>query len=425
MNQMLTTTSEQDFQDLIRVRFHDDPDWIQERRLLAAHGYFELDWPHLERTPLKKRRLEQISVLETIDAPPATSMPSIPGAYIQLVNNHVAAQSLPDDLSQQGIILLSMRDAVVQVPDMVKPYLGSIISDNHDKMNALNGALWQNGIFLHIPANLPETVHVTIQSFASSEISALMTRHLIVCEKGSHVIVTERLQSDPGLERMLVSQNTEIVVKEGAHVQYGAIQLCSSQVEGFIHRSARVAQDALLEWNIGEFGAGLLVSDHVSLLEEPGASTKSVTVFFGSEHQHQDYTAKSYHQAPHTTSDIVARGVMKGHARSIFTGLTQIEAGAKGSDGRQREQTLMLSDDARADAIPSLIIDERDVFAAHAASAGPIDKLALFYLTSRGLTPKEAERMIVHGFLAPVIDSIPLQGLRDEVWAAVEGKIRQ
>lgn len=84
----------------------------------------------------------------------------------------------------------------------------------------------------------------------------------------------------------------------------------------------------------------------------------------------------------------------------------------------------MLSDQSRADAIPSLVIDERDVFAAHAASAGPVDKAAIFYLTSRGLTEDEAVRLIVHGFLAPVIDSIPHAGLRDEVWTAVERKIR-
>jgi Fe-S cluster assembly protein SufD len=84
----------------------------------------------------------------------------------------------------------------------------------------------------------------------------------------------------------------------------------------------------------------------------------------------------------------------------------------------------MLSDAARADAIPSLIIDERDVYAAHAASAGPLDKAALFYLMSRGLPESEARRLMIEGFLSPVIDSIPLESVRHHVWSAVERKIR-
>ena len=420
---ILDQTSQAELNSLVEERFGHEPEWSLKRRREAVHALLNLDWPRLERTPLKKRKLDQIALFQAVPAPGVRPTPAPDGwAEIWLDNNQVVSVSVPDTLSQKGVRLEALNEALGD-PE-VEAQLGRLLGQDEDKVAALNGALWQGGVFLRVPAHLREVVQVSIRCHATAEAQAVFSKNLIICGSKSHVVVTQRLETDDGGMKTMLSENTEIIVEDGGRVEFGAIQQCAPTVEGFIHRSGALGHDAVLNWNIGEFGSGLVVSDHVSHLNEPGASTASTTVFFGAGSQHQDYSAKSYHHAPHTTSNMVARGVMKNKARSVFTGLTQIEAGAKGSDGRQKEQTLMLSGDARADAIPSLIIDERDVFAAHAASAGPIDRAAVFYLTSRGLSEAEAERMIVHGFLAPVIDSIALPELRDEAWDAVERKIR-
>ncbi|NMP21178.1 Fe-S cluster assembly protein SufD [Sulfobacillus harzensis] len=423
MQDTLTTATENTFRDWIESRKALEPEWMHQRRLLAAEASFALDWPKLERTPLKKRRLDQIPLF-----PAATTKTAIPpeatdeaAAIVRWRGRNVVSVSVPQALADRGVVLRPLTDALDQEP--VREHLGRLLDEREDKVAALNAALWTAGTYLFVPGNLPEPLSVSLEIDLGAEDTALFSRNLIVVGRNSRVLVTERITGGPESAKMLLAHNTEVVVSEGASVQYGSIQQASERVEGFIHRQADLQNDAHIEWLIGEFGSALLVGDHVSQLNQPGASTKSITVFFGSAQQHQDFTAKSFHHAPHTVSDMVARGVMKGRARSVFTGLTQIDKGARGSDGRQKEQTLMLSEEARADAIPSLLIDERDVYAAHAASAGPIDKAAVFYLTSRGLTEKEAERMIVHGFLAPVIDKIPNDPLRDQVWQAVERKI--
>ena len=420
---ILDQASEADLKSLVEERFGHEPEWSLARRQSAAEAVLNLDWPRLERTPLKKRKLDQLHLFKAPPTPSRTAAAAPEGwAEIWLDNNQVVAVSMPEALSLQGVRLESLT-AALDDPDVEK-HLGRLLGQDADKIAALSGALWQGGVFLRVPARIREVVRVSIRSHATAEAGALFAKNLIICGAESHVTVTQRLATDEGVSKTLLSENTEIIVEDGGRVDFGAIQQCAPTVEGFIHRAGALGHDAVLNWSIGEFGAGLVVSDHVSHLDQPGAQTSSTTVFFGAGTQHQDYSAKSYHHAPHTTSNMVARGVMKNKARSVFTGLTQIEAGAKGSDGRQKEQTLMLSDDARADAIPSLIIDERDVYAAHAASAGPVDRAAVFYLTSRGLSEPEAERIIVHGFLAPVIDAIALPELRDEVWDAVERKIR-
>lgn len=423
MSQIVTIDSSEDLKTVIRERFRGAPQWMVQRRLKSAEAYFRVDWPRLERTPLKKRRLGDIPMFEALSRAAVGQTTSHTAVEIRLDNNYLTTCRVPEELTQAGLILEPLEQAQGRAD--VQELLGTMTGEALDKVGAINDALWQNGIFLRIPADLPNSVEVSIEHHADSKAHSLITKNLIVVGARSRLIVTERLLTEDSADKLLLSENTEIVVEDGAWVEYDAIQQCGMHVEGFIRRMARVLQDGVMNWNIGEFGSGLIVSGHETYLTRPGAETHSTTVFFGSRQQHQDYTAKSFHQAPHTTSNMVARGVMKDRARSIFTGLTQINQGARGSDGRQKEQTLMLSDESRADAIPSLIIDERDVFAAHAASAGPVDRLAIFYLTSRGLTEEEATRLIVHGFLAPVIDTIPHPGLRDEVWSAVERKIRE
>ena len=223
--------------------------------------------------------------------------------------------------------------------------------------------------------------------------------------------------------RVLVSEVMEVDARAGSHVTVAGIQQLPPGAEAFLRRRARVGKDARVDWNTGEFGAALSVAGLGTHLQGSGSSMSSVTVFYGTGAQHQDYTAAVVHGAPHTRSDILARGVMADRSRSVFTGQSVIEKGAVGSDARQKEQTLMLSDQARADAIPSLQIDDNDVFAAHSASAGPIDATMLYYLESRGLDPEQARRVVIRGFLEPILAGLAPPSVQERVRELVEAKL--
>ncbi len=402
-----------------------EPGWLLARRRQYAARYLELPLPVRQRTPLKNRKLERIPIF--VPTPTTQLSPVLESRHtlfnLITVNGRSVHANLPKSAQNEGVVLLSLRDALIQSPELVQETLGSVIDDAVDKFQALNAALWQDGLFLYVPPRVTLTEPITIQHYGTDGASAIFPRTVIVLDRESVVTVNEQYVSESGNEKSLWSCATEIVLRDGAVCHYGAIQQLASSADAFVRRAARVGRDARINWNVGEFGAGMVVSEHLSLLDQPGGQAYSTTVFFGSRSQHQDYTATARHVAPHTASNMVARGVMKDSARSVFTGVTDIKKGATGSDGRQKEKILMLSDTSRADAIPSLLIEENDVFAAHAASAGPVDPHAIFYLMGRGLTEIEATRLIVHGFLAPVIDSIPVGDLRDEVWAQVERKI--
>lgn len=424
-----TEINETELKALVNRLSEGEPKWLADKRARAAEAFVALPLPDRRRTPLKNRKLDRIPVFEppTDETPPATRAPKTDGALLQFAHDRVEIAELPVALKDAGVLLLDMRDALALAPELVREHLGRAVADDLDKFQALNAAYWQNGAFLYVPPRVRVDVAVTIAHYTRPERRGFFPRTLIVADRESKVTVVENFftapSSDPSPEKTLASGCVEIIVGEGAQVEYGSMQSLSPQTEFFLRRGMRVARDGKLRLSIGEFGSGLTVSEHVAYLDAPGAEARSTTVFFGGSGQHQDYTAKAVHEAPYTTSDTVAKGVMKGRGRSVFTGVTQIKKGAHQSNGRQKEQTLMLSDRSRADAIPSLLIDEHDVFAAHSASAGPVDQNTLYYLMSRGLDETEAIRTVVRGFLAPVVDSISVQTIRALVWDAVERKI--
>ena len=123
-------------------------------------------------------------------------------------------------------------------------------------------------------------------------------------------------------------------------------------------------------------------------------------------------------------ANILKHGVMKDSATSIFNGIGKIEHGASKSNAEQESRLLMLSEKARGDANPLLLIDEDDVMAGHAASVGRVDPVQLYYLMSRGISKKEAERLVIHGFLAPVVDQLPIEGVKKQLVEVIERKVQ-
>lgn len=417
-----------DLRELIALR-QNDPQWVTDMRQRHLDVLADLAWPERQKTPLRGRHLDLIplgfpsspssipqSLLDTVKSP----------AYMAFANGELQELVFSDDAARQGVIVAPLASAVTEQRQLAEPLLGHIMDEPANRAEALNAAMWDSGAFIHIPADVKVLSPILILHYAdSARTRRFVPRTLIHAGPNSRVTVIERYVSSAGDDKLLFTGGVEILAEEGAHIHYGSLQTLSPNTEVFIRRQAEVHHDANVVWSIGEFGGGLTVATDETRLVEPGARSANTMVFFGSRAQRQDFDTRIIHAAPHTNSNIVAKGVMTDRARSSFTGVTDIRPGAIQSDGRQKEQTLMLSDAARADAVPSLLINENDVYAAHSASTGPIDKVALFYLMARGLSEAAATRLFVHGFLAPVIEAIPLEILRNSVWESVEGKLAE
>ncbi len=145
------------------------------------------------------------------------------------------------------------------------------------------------------------------------------------------------------------------------------------------------------------------------------ARTSCGTTFLGSGTQVHDFRTRQFHVGARSRSTLLSKGAVAGSSRSVYTGLIEIEKGAKRTDARQTNHNLLLSPAAHADSVPNLDIRENDVMCAHASSVGPLDELQLWYLESRGVEPDEAERLMIQGFFTEMLDRAAARDWRELV----------
>ena len=145
-----------------------------------------------------------------------------------------------------------------------------------------------------------------------------------------------------------------------------------------------------------------------------GATGDLLAAYFGDGDQTLDYRTFQDHVAPDTTSNLLFKGAVSDRSRSVYTGLIRVGKGARGTNAFQTNRNIKLSEDAWAESVPNLEIENNDVHCSHASAVGPIDEEQRFYLESRGVPTRVAERLIVAGFFAEVFDRLPANDLRPD-----------
>lgn len=320
----------------------------------------------------------------------------------------------------EGVIFSDLLTAAVQHPKLVSEYLGSLLPMEQDKLTASQAAHLTGGLFIYVPRNtvVAEPLQVTY-SAADGEAHYLHT--LVVAEDNSQVTLLERYEGQGDYLHVGV---VEVVPKQGARVRYGYLQNHSQDAWSFSLRRTTTGRDATVEWVGGEFGGAVVRSELVSDIAGVGSTSTVKVVYGATDRQHMNLLASQVHTGASSHSDILGRGVLSGRAHTVFWGNGQINSEAINCSTYQRQQALVLSDTARADSIPALIIDEFEVAGAgHAATVGKLDEEQIFYLMARGLTRQQATAMLVLAFLAPVLDLIPVEALRDEMSSLMAEKV--
>jgi Fe-S cluster assembly protein SufD len=157
-------------------------------------------------------------------------------------------------------------------------------------------------------------------------------------------------------------------------------------------------------------------------LAEPGGFSERWGVLADGE-QHFDHRSAQEHVAPNCKSDLLYKGALRDHSRAVYSGWVYVRPGAQKTDAMQTSRNIVLSEHAKADAIPNLEIEANDVKCGHAASVGPVDDEAIFYLQSRGIPHDEAERLIVSGFFQEVLDRVRITEVREGAEAAIDAEL--
>ncbi len=210
-------------------------------------------------------------------------------------------------------------------------------------------------------------------------------------------------------ENSLHAGGVEIHVLKNAKVRYSSIENWSKNTYNLNTKRGLVYDNATLEWVNGNLGSKITMLYPCSILIGDNSRTEYLGIAYASEGQYQDTGCKVYHIGKDTSSMVVSKGISKSGGASSYRGLVKISPGAKNSKTSVRCDGLMLDDKSKALTFPSMDVQESDVQVSHEAAVGRIGEEQLFYLMSRGLSEEEATKMIVSGFIEPVIKELPLE----------------
>lgn len=409
---------------------------LMEFRRRSRDHFDSLPWPTKEdeawrRTDLSGLDLDRFVLASSTEA----RLAGVPGAFTDFVGTEDALvlwgpdgvhRRVGAETESKGVIFQDLAEAYRQRPELVGPLLGATLPTANSKFSALSGAFWNRGLFVYVPKGVEAGV-VLRGGYAPTlaDGQSAVTRTLIVAEPGSRLTFLEDYAAigPEGEGEALAVAGVEIVVGENAHVTYVNFQRHGRNVTHFLSQNARLARDARLTTLAAALGGRLSRSDFGSQLLGPGATANLYGLVFGDGDQRFTHHTRQEHQSPRTSSDLLFKAALMDQARSIYTGMIRIEKTAAKSEAYQASKNVLLSRKARANAIPMLEILTDDVKCGHGAAVGGLDDDQRFYLMSRGLDPREAERAMVEGFFEDVLLRVPVPALHERLRAMIDKKL--
>jgi Fe-S cluster assembly protein SufD len=325
-------------------------------------------------------------------------------------------------LSDLGVVFCDLDRAADERPELVEPALHGLVPTGRTKFTALHGAFRSGGTFLYVPRDV--RIELPLQTVTSlhDDGAAVFPHTLVITEEGADVTLIDRFSS-PDLERAFSDAIAEIYVGDGARVRYASIQEWGSGVTHLGIQRATVGRDGEFRSLAIGFGASLARAEAETVLAGQGGFSEMLGVFFADGTQHFDHRSFQDHVAPNCTSDLLYKGALRDASRAVYSGWVHVRPGAQKTNAMQTSRNIVLSEHAKADAIPNLEIEANDVRCGHAASVGPVEEETLFYLESRGIPRAEAERLIVTGFFQEVLDRVTLDEVRRNAELAIQEEL--
>jgi Fe-S cluster assembly protein SufD len=317
----------------------------------------------------------------------------------------------------KGVTVGSLADLLVQDHAALRDNLARHADHFDNAFAALNTALMEDGVFVHVPAGtlVEQPLHVLFVTTDADEPTVTYPRTLVVAETGSQLTLVE---SHLGLggNRYFTNGVSEFVLAENARVDYHKVQRESCAAFHIHTWHAQQQRDSSVTAHSFALGGRLTRNDVRVCLDGAGAHATLNGLSLLANTQHVDDHLRVEHLAPHCDSREYYKNILDGESRAVFTGRIYVEKDAQKTDGKQTNMNLLLSDEARVDTKPQLEIFADDVKCTHGATIGQIDADALFYLRSRGIPADAARALMVHAFAGENIDKVGIDSLREQLW---------
>lgn len=346
---------------------------------------------------------------------------SIPSENSELFKYQTIFSDFSDfDVGKEESLKIVSKPDNVEVVPMKEADVGRLIEkfDIDDKFVQMNNAFFNSGFFVKVRSNVDASDVLRISSMPNGN---SVSKVIIAAEPGSRIDVVKESTS-PDEKSRITSEDVLVVAGEGSSVKFSELQNYNALSTFFSNKISSVGKDASVSWNTGIMGGGMCRTRTYNFLEGEGAYGEDMQLTFGDGKQRFDSFSNLLHIGRSTSGKTLAKGAFKDSSDSVFKGMIKIGEKAKNASSYLACHGMLLSNTAKANAVPGLEIETNDVKATHAASVSPIDEDKIFYMVSRGIDKEDAKRIITMGFFDPLIGSVSSKEIRAKIRYLVESK---
>jgi Fe-S cluster assembly protein SufD len=421
-------------EDAVFARSAGEPSWLADQRREAWEIYASLPVP---TTRLEEWRYTDPKLLawDKVALAQPDSNESLARAQALLdgkdasgralqIGASVASVQLDPEVRKKGVVFMDLASAAEEHADLVRAHLGTrALPLDASKFGALNSALWSGGLFLYVPRGVRLERPIRVVRWIEQPGLAYLPRTLVVAGEGSEVPFVEEFAS-PDLDKpAFVCAAAEVIAGAASRVQYVSLQRFGKGVRHLAIQRTIAQRDASLDTMVVNLGGTVARVDLGASFEGAGARSDMLGLYFGRNDQHFDHETRQDHRVSHASSDLLYKGALTDKSTAVFRGLIKVYPKAQRTDAYQTNRNLILSKHAQATSLPNLEIEADDVRCSHAATVGHLDEEELYYIMSRGIPRKEAERLVVFGFFGDVLERLPLPDVVRELRHAIEERI--
>jgi Fe-S cluster assembly protein SufD len=410
------------------VRLEQGPGWLHERRQQAHQRFTAAALPSTEEEVWRYSRIAELDLGRYAPVAAAQERPSVPeldaliaaagprAALVVVRNGRVVHVEVDPAAAAAGLVVGRLSEL-----DEAGATLGEVAGAAPDAVGELHDALAVDPVLVQVGRGKVVAEPVLVFHWTDAE-GSLTAPHLVVrAGEDSEVTVYDH-QASADVDA-LVLPVVELDVAQAARLRYQGAQTLGPRVWQLGRQASRIGRDGHLLTAVVALGGDYARTSIDSTMVGKGGSGDMLAVYFGEGSQLHDFRTVQDHVAPTTTSNLLFKGAVQDTSRAVYTGLIHIGKQAAGVNAFQTNRNVKLSAGAWAESVPNLEIENNDVHCSHASAVGPVDEDQRFYLESRGVPPRAAERLVVLGFFEEVLDRLPVPGSAVVLRAEIAAKL--
>jgi Fe-S cluster assembly protein SufB len=429
-------------EDVVRLisKKKNEPEWMLEWRLKAYRHWLTMKEPHwlnahydaidyqavsyyaAPRSKAGPKSLAEVDpeILATYAklGIPLKEQEVLAGVAVDAVFDSVSvATTFKGKLKELGIIFCSMSEAVLEHPELVREYLGSVVPYSDNFFATLNSAVFSDGSFVYVPKGVRCPMELSTYFRINAKNTGQFERTLIIADEGAYVSYLEGCTAPMRDENQLHAAVVELVAGERAQIKYSTVQNWypgdkdgKGGIFNFVTKRGKCdGRGAKISWTQVETGSAITWKYPSVILKGDDSVGEFYSVAVTNNRQQADTGTKMIHIGKNTRSTIVSKGISAGHGQNTYRGMVRIQKGANGARNFSQCDSMLIGDQCGAHTFPVIDVQNPTAQMEHEASTSKIGEDQLFYCNQRGIETEDAVSMIVNGFCKEVFRELPME----------------